>query len=184
MTTTGADTKGPREPLARPLAAPFAIIVSGLLIAISVVAGREFFIERDVVDEAPWIRNSFEWLSRITWEGWMLPASIAAVVVGIGLLFVAAKPRARTHFRTAGPLPMWLRPTDVARLSTSAATHVDGVRRAQTTVGRRTAKVEIVTDGRDPATITGAVQTAVTKSFTELAEAPKVLVAIDNSQRR
>lgn len=174
----------PPEPAAKPAAARIAVVIGALLIVLAAVAGRDFLTERGAMPGPLWLRNTFEWLSRMTWHSWMLPAAIAALVVGAILLVAAFTRRAPTHLPTNGTPTLWLRATDVARMSTWAALHVDGVRRAQTTVGRRRARVRVTSDGRDAYALVRAVEAAVGGALHDLARPPLVSVRIDTPRSR
>ena len=172
------------DPVAKPAARWVALGFGCLLLAVAAVSGREFLVERGAVPGPAWIRNTFEWISRLVWQGWMLPVAIVAVVIGAALLVIAVKPRVGTHLRTSGRPTLWLRPTDAARLSSWAALHVDGVRRAETIIARRRATVRVRTDGREPVALSEAVRSAVGKALAELAEPLTVTVTIERPGNR
>ncbi|MGB3675783.1 MAG: DUF6286 domain-containing protein [Candidatus Nanopelagicales bacterium] len=172
------------DPVAKPAARWVALGIAFVLLAVAAICGREFLIERNAVPGPPWIRNAFEWISRLAWQGWMLPVAVAAAVLGAALLVIAVKPRAATHLRTSGTPTIWLRPTDAARISSWAALHVDGVRRAETQIVRRRATVRVRTDGREPGALAEAVRSAVGKALAELAEPPTVTVTIERPAAR
>ena len=163
-------------PADNPGAAIVAIITAIALLAAAVIAGREFLIERDVISGRPWIRNTFEWISRISWQPWMWAAAIAALVVGALLLLAVFKPRRKSHFPGKDQPVLWLRPTDAARLSTAAALRVPGVLHAQTTVSKRKATVRVTTDADDPGRVSEPVTTLVTNELKGLDKTPKVKV--------
>ncbi|MBJ8348714.1 DUF6286 domain-containing protein [Antrihabitans sp. YC2-6] len=171
-------------PVARPAAARVAVGIGILLIAAGVVGVRDFLIEHDAMPGPRFLRNSSEWLSRLTWQGWMLPAAAGAIVIGVALLVAAGKRRRPTHLPTSGSPVLWLRTTDIARMSTWAALHVDGVRKAQTTVGGRRAHVRVVTDGRDSRAVNSRVVDAVEHALRELAQPPRVTVRVDSANSR
>lgn len=167
----------PLEPVARPAAAPITVVVAIFLIGLGFVAGHDFLVERDVIPGPEWTRNAFHWLSRVTWQGWMLPVAIGAIVIGAAMLVAVAKPRVRTHFAVGGEPAMWLRPTDVARRSTAVTMQVDGVLRAHTTVDRRTAKVTVTTDAA-ASHAADSVRHAVEAALTDLVDPPQVQVVV------
>lgn len=180
-TTTPAPVVDPSGPVARSAAAPIAIVVSIGLIALALIAGRDFLIERDVLAGPSWTRGAFGWLSRVTWQGWMLPVAIGAIVLGIALVVAVVKPRARAHFSTTGTPRMWLGPTDVARRSTAVTMQLDGVLRAHTTVDRRTAKVMFTNDAA-ASHAAESVRHAVAAALSELAEPPRVQVVVQQDR--
>ncbi|MCX5042022.1 DUF6286 domain-containing protein [Aldersonia sp. NBC_00410] len=182
MSSTDPVAPGQR-PRRTPAAAPIAIVAAIALIAAGVIAGRELLIENDIIDEAPWVANTFGWISRLTWQTWMLPAAIGAVLVGLCFVAAAMKPRARTHVGTVTSPTLWLTTTDTARASTAAALHVEGVVRAHTTADRRTVRVHIVSDETAPDVI-DSVTHRVQRALGELDPSPIVRVSVDRPGSR
>jgi hypothetical protein len=171
-----------RRPRGTPVAAAVAIGVSAALIGVGLVAGRELLVEHEVIDEAPWVANTFGWVGRLTWATWMLPLAIGAVVLGLLLLVAAVKPRAHSHVGTATSPVLWLTTTDTARASTAAALHAEGVIRAHTTADRRTVRVRVVGDDTNP-DIVDAVQHRVGRALADLDPKPEIRVSVDRSTR-
>ncbi|EME21167.1 DUF6286 domain-containing Asp23/Gls24 family envelope stress response protein [Rhodococcus triatomae] len=138
-----------RPPLARPDAAMVAVVVAVLLIALGVVAGREFLIEQEVIAPAAWVRNSVGWLAEVQSQTWMVPTAVAAGVVGLVLICLALMPRTRTHVPAGdtGNAVVWLRPTDIARMCSARAGAVGGVTGVHTTVDRKRATVHVTPTG-------------------------------------
>lgn len=136
-----------RTPLARPAAAVVAVVAAVVLIGVAVLAGREFLIAQDVISPAAWLRNSVRWIADLHWQTWMVPAGIAATVMGVILVCVALAPRTRTHLPAVGTPVVWLRPTDVARMCSARAGTVGGVGAVHTTVDRRRATVHVTPNG-------------------------------------
>ncbi|MFD1814895.1 DUF6286 domain-containing protein [Rhodococcus gannanensis] len=145
----GATPVPSRPPLARPDAAIVAVVVAVLLIALGMVAGREFLIEQDVIAPAAWVRNSVNWLADLHSQTWMVPAAVAAGVIGLVVLCLALMPRTRTHVPAGdgGTGVVWLRPTDVARMCSARAGAVGGVTGVHTTVDRKRATVYVTPSG-------------------------------------
>ncbi|MFC7449127.1 DUF6286 domain-containing protein [Rhodococcus daqingensis] len=166
-----------RAPLTRPAAAPVALLVAGALLVLAVLTGREFLIAHEVIAPAAWLRNSIEWSARLHWQPWMLPAAVAAVFAGLALIFVAVKPRIRTHLPLgdAGSAVVWVRPTDVARMCSARARTVAGVRSVQTIVDGKRTTVHITPDGEVTApALESAIREVVEPGLATLA-APRPL---------
>jgi hypothetical protein len=172
-----------QRPRGTPAAAPVAIVIAVCLLAAGLVAGRELLIVRDVIDETPWVANTFGWISRLTWQTWMLAPAVAAVVLGVLALFAALKPRAHTHVGTATPPSLWLTTTDTARASTAAALHVEGVMRAHTTAGRRRVTVHIVGAENSPGVLE-SVRHRVDRTLADLDPRPEVRVTLERTGGR
>ncbi|WP_137724938.1 DUF6286 domain-containing Asp23/Gls24 family envelope stress response protein [Prescottella subtropica] len=178
-----ADTVvAPRPPAATPAAVPAAVAIAVGLLAVAAATARELLIVRGTISGVPWIRNSVEWVARLHWERWLVPASLAALVVGVLLVLLALAPRTRTHVPTRrrpdGSAPtVWLRPVDIARLCSVRAGTVAGVRTAHTTVNRRRATVQVTTPPEGaPTGLEDAVADAVTDSLTVLDRPLRVTV--------
>lgn len=164
-----------RRPADTPAAAVVAVLIAIGLIAIGIIAGREFLIRRNVIHTRPWIRDLFEWLSRMQWHTWLLAVGFGGVLVGLLLLAIAAKPRTRRHIGTRGTPALWLRPTDIARAATAAALRVDGVTHAHSIARKRTVEIHMVAE-RDSDGIAGAVAAEATVALAELAHPPRIKV--------
>lgn len=177
-----ADVTLPRPPTAPPAAVPAAIAIAIALLALAAVAARELLIVRGTLSGAPWLRNTFEWASRLHWDTWLVPVSLTALVVGVLCVLLALSPRARTHVPTrsdAGAPTVWLRPVDIARLCSVRAGTVPGVASAHTTVDRRRATVHVVpvADGPTP-DLADAVTSAVSDALSVLGGPLKLRVHV------
>jgi len=73
---------------------------------------------------------------------------------------------------------MWMRPVDIARLSSATARRVPGVASAQTSADSKKAKVTVNGD-TDDAELQGRVETAVTRCLAHLKNPPQVTVAVE-----
>lgn len=155
--------QAPHTPSASPAAAVSAVVVACGLLGLAFVVSREWFINRETFESAPWIQNSVEWASRLHWETWLLPTAIAAVAAGLVLIVTALKRRAKTHVPLGNPdaSTVWMRPTDVARMCSGQAATVPGVVRAHTVVDRKHAKIHVDTVGADHDGLITAVEDAV-----------------------
>lgn len=140
------------EPRATPIAAPVASLVAVLALALSVISARELLVEADSYSGAPWIRNTFEWLGRLHWSEWLVPAAVAAVVLGVLFVVCGVLPRKRTHrgirSRESSETVVWLRPTDLARRASNRALTVPHIIDADATLGRKRLTVRATADGQ------------------------------------
>ncbi|MFC4605015.1 DUF6286 domain-containing Asp23/Gls24 family envelope stress response protein [Rhodococcus kronopolitis] len=174
-----------RPPLGRPAAALVTVLVALALLALAGLTGREFLIAHEVIAPAAWLRNAVIWVAELHWQGWMLPAGIAAAVLGLVLVYTAVAPTSRTHLALgsdAGPV-VWLRPTDVARMCSAHAGTVAGVQSVQTTVDRRRATVHVVPTGDvADAPLTAEVHDAVAPRLAALASRPELRIRIGRAR--
>jgi hypothetical protein len=171
----------PRTPRATPAAVPAAILVAVGALGLAVVAARELLIMRGTFANAPWIRNTFQWLGRLHWSDWIVPVAVGAIVLGIVFIVAALKPRPRTHLPLAvGDTPIvWLRPTDLARNSSSHANTVPGVLSAHTTVDRKHVTVRVVRTESTPAgDVAISVREAVEPTLSLLGRSPELRVQV------
>ncbi|WP_072690595.1 DUF6286 domain-containing Asp23/Gls24 family envelope stress response protein [Rhodococcus marinonascens] len=171
----------PRTPRATPAAVPAAVIVAITALGLAVVAGRELLIMRGTLGNAPWIRNTAEWLGRLHWSDWIVPVATCAVIVGIAFIVAALKPRPCTHLPLKiGDTPtVWLRPTDLARNTSSHAGTVPGVLSAHTTVDRRHVTVRVVrNEAASAADVTTAVRESVQPTLSLLGTSPELRVQV------
>ncbi|TSD93188.1 Asp23/Gls24 family envelope stress response protein [Skermania sp. ID1734] len=173
-----------RTPMSQPAAGPVAVVAAAALIAVGIIAGRELLIQQELIDGAPWLANAFTWAGRLTWQGWMLPAAIAAVVAGVLILTLGLKRQRPTHVRTGGSPALWLRTTDMARRCTAAALRVDGVAEAHTAVGRKRVDVTVKpgADSRDG--LGEPVAAEVRKALAQLQHPMQLEVAIERRPAR
>jgi hypothetical protein len=176
--------RAPRDPSGPPVGTPMAAIVAAVvaltLIALGVVAGREFLIARSVVRGRPWLRNAVEWLGRFTWQGWVLPVAVAATVLGMALLVIAVLPRGHHHVAGTSNPTLWLRPTDLARAATAAALRVPGIEQAHTTSGKRTVTIHIVAES-DAETSKEQVRHEVTTALADFGGRARVRIHVDTN---
>lgn len=144
----------PPVPLAAPAARPVAYLVALTLAAISVIAGHDLLARLEAIDRPEVIAGFVGWLDGHGWDAVLLPASIAAILLGTALVLVAVKPRRRTHVRVPGDADMWLRPVDVGRIASRTARRCPGVYDATAIAAPRAVTVTVdgaASNGDDPA---------------------------------
>lgn len=154
-----------QEPKANPAAKWIGLLFSLFLIAVAVIAGRELFILFSDTDQQSWVEPALSYVGNLEYQSWMFPAGIAAVIVGLILVFIALKPRKKTHHRLIANVPVYLRTIDVVRMCTAAAEKVAGVHDASTDVSKRSVTVTI--HGTDP---DGSLSSRVAQAVQPLVE--------------
>ncbi len=93
-----------------------ASTVTGILIAVALIAAGAVAI-RDAASSGPdWIAPALGWVSHQHWQWWSWPAAVLAALAGLILLIMAVKPRRRTHVNVG----------DNVWLTRSAAKHFAG----------------------------------------------------------
>ncbi|WP_295629604.1 DUF6286 domain-containing protein [uncultured Corynebacterium sp.] len=136
------ETRSP-VPLAAPAARPVAYLVVVALAAIGVVAAHDLLVRLGALDRPELVAAAVDALDDRGWDQVAPVASVIAIILGVALLFVAFKPRRRTHLRISGEADMWARPIDVGRIASAAARRIPGVVDARTAVHRRSAVVTV-----------------------------------------
>lgn len=149
-------------PAAMPVATWPGLIIGVALLALAVVAIRDLLVDLGWLSGSQWIVAALDWVADIGWADWMWAAAVVAILVGLYLLWLALKPRKRTHLSIAGYEVMWTRPVDLARRCSAAVSALPEVNHASTVVGGRTVKVSVVAEpGVDPAEVTRVVDDVV-----------------------
>ncbi|MBM7366142.1 hypothetical protein [Gordonia hydrophobica] len=139
------------EPAAGPVAFPGAAVAGGLLAVLLLVGCgllvRDLLAEAGVIDGDTWVHRAAVALGTQTWTTWMWAVPIGCAVIGLGTLWLALKPRRRTHVMMADHPIVWTRPVDVARRISAAVSDLPDVRHAVTVVGRRRIRVLVTATG-------------------------------------
>lgn len=143
--TTSA-VRSPQTPVASPGARWIAIVFGLALLAVAFVTGRELYIRHFDDSQRSWILPITNYVGHLSYHMWMLYAGAVAIAVAVVLLVWVFKPRPTTHVAlNGGPAVVWMRPVDVARMTTAAAERVAGVDHAETIVKKNA--VELTIDG-------------------------------------
>lgn len=137
--------RGPK-PLSAPTVAAPAVLLAIALLGVSALCVRELIVYANLIDADPWLADSAVWIAQLQWRDWMRWAAPAALLTGFGLVVLAVKPRRLTHVPLRAATDIWLRPTDVARLSSARALEEADVLAATTTVTKRVAAVTVTAE--------------------------------------
>lgn len=114
-----------QQPKASPAARTWAVILGLLLLAAGVVGVRETWLVGSGSDAQSWVQPVLNLIATKELQTWMIWAGIASIVVGLIFLFAAVKTRRTTHMQLASDTAsMWMRPVDIARLSSATARRV------------------------------------------------------------
>ncbi|AWB81210.1 hypothetical protein C3B44_01700 [Corynebacterium yudongzhengii] len=149
---TDATTAAEQHPAGSPQVRGWSILFALLLLALAGVLIREaVVIYASPAGWEPWIAALPEQLVSLD-NVWVGVIGVAAVILGILLIIAAFKPRRRRYERLEAPrAPIWARPVDIARYTTSTAKRVPGVLAASTYARKKKVKVQAtvvqVTDG-------------------------------------
>ena len=168
-----------QRPKASPAVRTWTVILGFVLLAIGIVGVRETWLVGADANAQSWVHPVLDLIATEQLETWMIWAGVASIVVGLIFVFAAVKTRRNTHTQVASEsASMWMRPVDVARLSSAAARRVPGVASAQTSADTKSAKGTVNGDEQD-ADLPGRVEKAVTRALEVLADPPKVTVAVE-----
>jgi len=165
-----------RTPTAAPAAAPWAVLLALVVLALGVVGIRDALIAAGAFGGSSWTKNTANAIDGLTARTWMIPAGIGLAVLGLWWLLAALKPRKRTEIALSGTPGAWMRPGDLARLAQPTVENVDGVVSASTSATRRTVTVNATTTARDTAQVRTAVTEAVGDRLSVVGRAPRVKV--------
>ena len=168
-----------QQPKASPAARSWAVILGLLLIAAGIVGVRETWLVGSGSDAQSWVQPVLNLIATEQLQTWMIWAGVASIIVGLIFLFATLKTRRTTHLQLASDTAsMWMRPVDIARLSSATARRVPGVASAQTSADKKTAKVTVNGD-TDDAELQARVETAVKQCLAHLKNPPQVTVAVE-----
>lgn len=163
-----------KKPVAAPTASIPAVVLALVFIAAGVILGREALLVFGAISGPEWVLPAAQSLDGLTAQDWMLPAGIAALIVGLALVVVALGPRRRTH-RPLETADVWLRKDDVAAIARAAALDSTGVDTAGAKARARTVKVTVTSaTGDDSAELKNSVAKSVETALHPLESAPKV----------
>ncbi|MGW0037384.1 DUF6286 domain-containing protein [Gordonia sp. NPDC003376] len=133
-------------PAAFPGAAIAGAVIGLLLLGLAAIGIRDHIVRFGWVDGTPWTENAARWVASSTWQTWMWAVAVALVIVGTWLLWLAVKPRHKTHVRLADHEVMWTRRGDLARRVSTVMRSVPGVAHASTVVHRRRVTTSVTTE--------------------------------------
>lgn len=161
-----------RAPRANPWARYSAVVTGLVLLAVAAVCARELWLRNSSsIRWESWVDPVMLVVAGATFQPWMLPAGAGAVLLGGFLVWVAFRPRTRTHRELtvsgSSGASVWVRPVDIARLLSAAALRVPGVVDAAGHVTGRGATVS-VTAGPAVDDPSPAVDAALTRLLADL----------------
>ena len=168
-----------QEPKASPIARALAVILGLLLLAVAGVVIRELAVVMPNSDQQSWITPITEFFGQDELPEWIVWVGVAAIVVGVVLLIVTFKPRARTHRAVKSDAPTWLRPVDIARISSATAQQLPGARSAHSKFSGKKLKVVVEGDA-DDASLPERVEKALATKLSYLHDLPKIEVQVEN----
>ncbi|GAS95804.1 uncharacterized protein RMCC_2770 [Mycolicibacterium canariasense] len=184
-----------RVPVATATARYIGVVLALVVLAAGVLAVREAGVTLGWITGTSWIGAAVTAVDGLHSQWWMVPAGAVALAAGAWLVFSALRPRRKTAIAVDASAAVWMRPRDVARLASHAASAVPGVEvlRADATRRKVTLYVGLTgvesgdASGSQPGTVSGAAAkgavTAAVGSATEiLLPPPRIAVRIGTSR--
>ena len=161
-------------PLAPPAATGVAIALALSLIALGVVAGRDALLDSGLISGSPWITGALRAADGWAQQAWMLPVTVVVAITGAWLVWIAIKPRRRTHL----PLQAtgtWIARRDVAHLVQAAAERTTGVASASANGSGRSITINVsLLAGFDAQEVEITVTNTVAQELSPLSKPPRV----------
>ena len=162
-----------RAPVATPAAGYVGTLIAVLILGLGVIALRDSAVSAGWLDGRPWITTVINWMDGLTFAWWMIPAGIAAILVGAWWVYAALRPRRRTALAVNAASSVWIAPADLARLASRAAETVPGVLDARSSATLRKITVTAHTTADSGATqMKSAVVEAVRDSAAAIVNPP------------
>lgn len=168
-----------RQPKADPWARYVAVVTGLALLAAAVVCGRELWLRNsDSITWDSWVDPLVMTVGNATYQTWMLPAGVGALILGLVLLWIAVRPRTRTHQRIHADAAVWMRPVDIARMLTAATRSVPGVASAHSRVTRKSTSVSFTAHpGRaDGEALAGEIERTLAPQLDRLGLSPTLRI--------
>ncbi len=166
-----------QEPRSNPAAQPVMIIVGLLLIAGAVVTGRELWAYNSNSQPQQWLAPLFTSAPSSQLELWHVIVGVLVALLGLVLLWLSLKPRARRHCQLASTASFWARPIDIARMATATARSIPGVEAALSNYNGSSVTIEVTASTEDGTLATRVVE-AVSKTMSIVAAKPDVHVKV------
>lgn len=172
-----------KQPVATPAAGIVGAILSLGLIAAGVVGVRDAVVAAGWIDGQMWTKTAAEWIDGLTFENWMIPVGIGLVLLGLWWLIAALKPRRKTAIPVKAQTSVWISPSDVARIASTATEAVPGVLSTRTSASRKKVIVTSNVTGADAAAIRIGIAESVRDALSDLKNLPKITVRTKSGDR-
>jgi len=130
------------------------------LILLGAVAGQDALARWGVSSVgSSWLGTVFTDVNGLREATWNVSVGFALVLIGLVVLYLALKPRRRTHVQADGDADLWFTPAALEVLGRDAAEGVPGVARVSVTSTRSAVRVRVASD--NPGDVSGPVEDAV-----------------------
>lgn len=133
-----ADLLPAPRPLAAPAATPWALLWTLALLAGAAVLIRDALVMWNAVPGEPWTATALDYLDGLGPQSWMVPAGIAAAVLGVLMILASLKWRGRRYRPSGIADDVWIHRRDRAKLAASSTESSTGTTSADADSGTPT----------------------------------------------
>ena len=172
----GATLTAPKTPLGAGAITGIGVFLSAALVALGIVGIHDGSVGAGWAQGGSWVLAVTERLNGLRPAVWVLPLGLVLVLTGLWLLLVAVRPRPRRAIALTASTGVYLRPRDVAALSSNAAQDVDGVTSASATASTRKVVVSVRTTTSDG--MHDLVSQAVARRLSAISQPPTIRVVV------
>ncbi|KDQ01051.1 hypothetical protein EN35_25700 [Rhodococcus qingshengii] len=161
-----------------PGSAVTGFLIAAALLALGVVGVRDALVDTGVITGSQWIPSAAAYVDGLAYEGWMLPAGIAAVVLGLWFVILGLKPRRKTANALVGVANTWIDPADVAAIASVRVESLAQVRSASSHATRRKLEVKASVTPDGAATAESEIRAVLGDLAGSLSPSPRIKVRI------
>ena len=174
-----ASFKG-QEPKASPIARSLSVLLGLLLLALAGVLIREIWFVLPNDDQQSWVTPITDFFGQDELPEWIVWVGVGSIIVGLLLLIVTFKPRPRTHRALKSTAATWIRPVDIARISSATAQQLPGARSAHSKISKKKLQVVIEGDVND-SSLPQRAEEAISRKLAFLQNPPAIDVSVENA---
>ncbi len=167
-----------KVPVASGILPLLGVIWALALIGLGVALIREVLVHANAVSGSLWAAKTVTYLNDRPPTDWMVPAGVAAALLGLVLVVLALRPRARKELAVSARTGVFLTTASVRRLAESAAADVDGVDTTSVSASRSKVVVDVTTLSADSADTKSRIELAVQAALASLTTQPTIKVKV------
>lgn len=168
-----------QEPKASPIARALSVLLGLLLLALAGVLIREIWFVFPNDDQQSWVTPITDFFGQDELPEWIVWVGVGSIIVGLLLLIVTFKPRPRTHRAVKSTAATWMRPVDIARISSATAQQLPGARSAHSKISKKKLQVVIEGDVND-SSLPQRAEEAISRKLAFLQNPPAIDVSVEN----
>jgi hypothetical protein len=170
-----------KAPITHGSVAFWANALAVVVLVFGVVAIRDSLVRLNLLSGDLWLERFVRTLDQAHPIGWTIFGGVLTALIGVNFVWLSLRvPRAAT-MRLGETSPVFIRPSQVARISSHVAVRVDGVLAAKAVASRRLVVVTLHTTGGE--NISAEVARAVTEELSILNPTPKIKIKTNGGER-